>query len=361
MTMTNLCLKCGKKTKRKRNKFCSKECRFEYERQEQIKIKIKRNCLHCDKELMGYQKKYCSLSCRYRYEAEHIEDFSDFYKKRASSNIGKIRVEFNCLCKGCGNKFKNRHTSRVKFCSKECRVEYIKNHKTEYFKQTNKTKKYCKNCSGEILGKKRLSRKFCSNKCKHEYRSNHREEYSHIYDKISKMHKDGSFKFLYKQSSERMKIKNPSFNPITVEKQKASNLEFYKNNPKKLEQRKARFINAPYRGRGYRDRPPTKLERKVIDLNIDGVRYTGNGKFWVTFKGGKHKNPDFKISGKKKVIEVGDFVYWHTEEEKIKVINSYEEIGYECLYLTNFDIDDRWEESVEKIIEMSMPGEKNNE
>ncbi len=55
------------------------------------------------------------------------------------------------------------------------------------------------------------------------------------------------------------------------------------------------------------DHRPTGLEREFINLfkneNID-ARYVGNGSFWVNTPDGKKLNPDFKVNGQRKLIEV---------------------------------------------------------
>jgi len=71
----------------------------------------------------------------------------------------------------------------------------------------------------------------------------------------------------------------------------------------------------------------------------------------------KKKNPDFKINGKRKVIEVGDIEYWHTQEEINETIDEYKKIGYECLYFTNRDIDNNWSFVQKEIVKFSKDGE----
>ncbi len=52
---------------------------------------------------------------------------------------------------------------------------------------------------------------------------------------------------------------------------------------------------------------PTRLEQdfiNIFDENEVDVRYVGNGDFWVNTPEGNHLNPDFKVNGQRKVIEV---------------------------------------------------------
>lgn len=53
-------------------------------------------------------------------------------------------------------------------------------------------------------------------------------------------------------------------------------------------------------------------------------------KFWVTFKDGTHKNPDFISLDRKCVIEIyGD--YWHKNDNPKDIIEKYKEIGWNCI------------------------------
>ena len=104
-----------------------------------------------------------------------------------------------------------------------------------------------------------------------------------------------------------------------------------------------RFKNAPLHENR---KGPNKLEQQVIDIRLPGVQFTGLGEKWVTFRNGKHKNPDFVIEGTHKVIEVGDVSHWHTLDEIEDVKRFYDEIGYECLYVTNDDFLSRHEQTV---------------
>jgi Rad3-related DNA helicase len=138
--------------------------------------------------------------------------------------------------------------------------------------------------------------------------------------------KKDKYDYLMKHSK-RMKIKNPMNNPITVEKVKKSLMEFWKNNPDKLLERKRNFINASKYVKGKK----TSYETKIINLQFQEIKYTGDGTFWVSF-GKKHKNPDFKIKGQRKVIEVGNS-YWHNDLDVNETIENYKKINFECLYL----------------------------
>lgn len=136
--------------------------------------------------------------------------------------------------------------------------------------------------------------------------------------------------------SARMRHKNPSFNPETREKIQKSMQKVW-SDPAKLQERLRNYQNAPLRGRGYDHRNPTILEQAIIEMHLPGLIYTGNGSLWLTMNG-KHKNPDFVLSGEHKAVEVGDTEYWHDQDEITQTVENYNTIGWKCLYLTDKDL-----------------------
>lgn len=81
-------------------------------------------------------------------------------------------------------------------------------------------------------------------------------------------------------------------------------------------------------------RVPSKGEELInmIIVDIEQVQYTGDGKFWITFKDGTHANPDWVIRSfraSKKIIEF--FGYTGYREETFDKIKKYEEIEIDCL------------------------------
>jgi superfamily II DNA or RNA helicase len=156
----------------------------------------------------------------------------------------------------------------------------------------------------------------------------------------------------HKTHSEKMKRMNKDL--IIREKMR---IGWIKNFESKSEDEKnkirERFINLP---KWACDKifKPSSLERAILNLNLPELAYTGNGKFWMVI--GKkpngrnwNKNPDFKVRGRRKVIEVDNIKYWHTQEEIDLVKKGFESVGFECLYLTDVDILQNWEKTKQKI------------
>ena len=79
----------------------------------------------------------------------------------------------------------------------------------------------------------------------------------------------------------------------------------------------------------------TKPELLFEKLEGDLVHRTSGGKFFVTFKSGKCKNPDFIVRGTKgrKVVEIFGR-YWHPDpNEEFELPASFKEVGYDCLVI----------------------------
>jgi len=81
---------------------------------------------------------------------------------------------------------------------------------------------------------------------------------------------------------------------------------------------------------------PNNLEQFFNELTPDIIRYVGNGKFFITTEERTY-NPDFKISGQNKLIELfGD--YWHRGENPEKLIKEYKKVGWDCIIFWEHEI-----------------------
>lgn len=87
---------------------------------------------------------------------------------------------------------------------------------------------------------------------------------------------------------------------------------------------------------------PNKAEKKILDMNIPKLVYTGNFSHWITFNNDRRKNPDFIIkpfSETKKVIELfGGKDFFHTKQEEKEIIELYKEVGVECLIIWDYEL-----------------------
>jgi len=94
------------------------------------------------------------------------------------------------------------------------------------------------------------------------------------------------------------------------------------------------FINAP----SYKNNPNI-CETNIINQKIKHLKFTGDGKYFVTLNN-KKKNPDFiatnclsKNKRTSKVIEIMDFEYWHTKKEASYIKKQYKNNGIDCLII----------------------------
>ena len=94
---------------------------------------------------------------------------------------------------------------------------------------------------------------------------------------------------------------------------------------------------------------PNKIEQLINRITSDKIYFTGDRSWWrkvTILKDGEYieqyKNPDFKIKGQNKVIEIfGD--YWHKGENPDILISAYKESGLACLVI--------WEKEIKQDIE----------
>ena len=245
-----------------------------------------------------------------------------------------FQISENYKCELCNKRFKNKliflkhygkeHLRKEKFICQECDKEFKRKgdlqHHIHYVHE--KTEKKCFNCNRQFINFKSLE--------------------SHI----KKCHDEANFfcPFCNAFFSTRNQLKTHFQNEHKIFKginQKRKILDYNID---------TEAIEIWLHGKNMK---VTKLEKKIIELKDENILYTGNHVFWYTLgklENGKFwkKNPDFKIINQKKVIEVGN-LYWHSKEEIKQVIEAYEKIGIQCLYLTNIDIENDWENTKEKI------------
>lgn len=81
-----------------------------------------------------------------------------------------------------------------------------------------------------------------------------------------------------------------------------------------------------------------KVEEKAFKTLIQyGFIYTGNRSFWLKFKNGKNKNPDFVNKKCKIAVEIyGD--YWHRKDNPQELIDEYKKIGWECYVIWEHEV-----------------------
>jgi len=71
---------------------------------------------------------------------------------------------------------------------------------------------------------------------------------------------------------------------------------------------------------------PSRLEHLLDEITSVTVRYVGDGKWWRLLEDGHYHNPDFKVTGQNKVIEVFG-AYWHRKTDGRALIELYRKSG----------------------------------
>lgn len=129
------CPGCNKwfKTINKKQIYCSKSCANSHRQ-------YNKKCLNCEKKYISNQSngKFCSYECRYEWQ-----------NKTKSNKIHKL------ICQQCGKEFMSQATQQ-KYCSYECSIK-------AHTKPENRFK--CKYCGKEFNGQKNSQNKFCSRGC----------------------------------------------------------------------------------------------------------------------------------------------------------------------------------------------------
>lgn len=103
-------------------------------------------------------------------------------------------------------------------------------------------------------------------------------------------------------------------------------------NPKFKSAMVQRFMDAPK----HRKTGPNTPEMNVVSLGIDKLELTSSGGYFVSFKDGRHKNPDFIVREfptqrrTRAVVEIMDYEYWHSRTEATAIRNRYLRQGIRC-------------------------------
>ncbi len=92
---------------------------------------------------------------------------------------------------------------------------------------------------------------------------------------------------------------------------------------------------------------PTSIEQDFINLfskNDVDARYVGNGNFWVNTPEGSHLNPDFKVNGQRKVIEVytrslpGFMMNRESPDWIIKRKQQFAKANFDCMFIEKSEL-----------------------
>lgn len=225
-------------------------------------------------------------------------------------------------CPHCGKCFTvSAHEKKQKYCSMLCRRN-AKAIKSEI--------RSCENCGKDIIiiisHPRQTPRRFCSIHCAMSGRFNP------MYGRIRTGPNAPMWgKHLSEETKQKLRTKallRPA--PSAATRKKLATWTDRKHSQetrhKMAETRRAIWADEEFRKkmRGvlptWTQMQPNGLEKRVIAMMPRNVRYVGNGAFWKLLPSGNRKNPDFKVTGENKVIEMfGD--YWHRGENPNDLIN----------------------------------------
>lgn len=264
----------------------------------------KNNCKPmCIAHYLRSEKHSCSIKCRGIARRERIKVICDY--------CGKIIERSPC------------HIHETSYCDRDCQ------------KKAGQAVTNCGICGKEIIIKKCYVNKqnFCSKEC---------------FSKFCSIRASGNKNPNYGKHWAAGKG-NPNYDGklVTTESRKNQSIamkKYYDSHPLAKEEMSERskrqwqdpeFVKKWFKGH---DMAPNKLEKFFDKITPDIVRYVGN-KAWFRTINGKHKNPDFKVTGQDKVIEIFGG-HWHKGENPQELINLYKQAGLDCLVF--------WEDEVYK-------------
>ena len=154
----HICQYCNKEFENtsKDSKFCSNECKFKASSK-----KIKCSCDNCNKIIYKSKNEYeknkhhfCSQKCHYEY-----------------ISFGTKEI----ICSNCGAKKTVMKNDNTKFCSQKCAMEYIAKEKREKINNDDSRKRICKNCGKEFIiypSEINKNKYLCSKECRVEWLKN---------------------------------------------------------------------------------------------------------------------------------------------------------------------------------------------
>jgi len=381
------CLYCKQpfSTFEKRRKYCSKGCA-----NLGLSNRVKRICQYCGKEFEVGQShinvgggKYCSRECY---------NLKQYVLKRyvLESIVTKI-------CPICKKEFNVISKSKQKTCSRDCQYKSssLTNRKNTkkikkicpvcqklfFVLKTNKKQKCCSpECSrqgrrkGKIIicetckkefyvPRCRKDARFCSKKCSGKGLSgkNNGMYGVHRYGKESPNWRKskkiqriclecgkefttlpcyirkGGGKYCSKECAHEL---NRRFRHTEEAKRKISQSKIGKPRPAHVIE-KLLFASK---------QRPTQPEKVFDELTPSLVRYIGDRTWWRKLPNGQWKNPDFKVTGQNKIIEVfGD--WWHKNDDPQELINLYKTANLDCLVIWEHEIYKQPDKVIEKTID----------
>lgn len=359
MFVCNNCKKEFKNSRCYKNHIINNKCKIQYYcpkcnkkfTNEKYYISHINKCNYIKKNKVIYTCSLCKLNFNSKgeltkHQSNHIKNgdckcikcnklFKKFYAYDNHVNTCNYDINNPYKCSFCNKGFKTHYElgGHVNAC-------HSNNYGLKYFTCPICNKKmYCNNGSY----------KFHINMHNESYKQDHIEKTKAA---INEFYNDAEkSKKVREQSSQRMKINNPSHNPETLQKITESRKK-YINNLSDVEYSKMvnNYINAPKKGNSVNHSgkyTATSIEKMIIDLNIIDLQYNGNKKGCKTirFENKLYRRsftPDFIYKNKNVYVETFG-VYWHPKEDEKKYWEEMSKNNYKFIIL--------WEDKLNKNFE----------
>lgn len=251
-------------------------------------------CSKSQNSCLEIRRKFC--------EANKGKKHSEETKKKISENLKKmsIKTKHKSKCIDCGKELSKNKCKRCKLCSAKNNGLNRRKPKNKCIDCGKELSKFiyerCQSCSGKYRRKNPKTQIIRRETCINKYGV----------DNVSKVPE-----IMKKASTNSGKSNKKRWDSLSKE-QKV--LELSKRFSKK----------------------PNRFESEFDNSTPKNIRFTGNRSFWLWWKNQIPKNPDFKVKGQRKLIELfGD--YWHKPEEERLYKEEYGKIGYDCIVIWQSD------------------------
>jgi 5-methylcytosine-specific restriction endonuclease McrA len=140
------------------------------------KIRVRLNCdfcgsVFCRKPSHVDDSRFCSKDCKDEWESKNLSG------DNAHAWKGKVDIE----CQSCGEVFQVRkhRESRARFCSKDCRYNWLSNQTGEQNPLYDSVENECEVCGSnyEVAKNRANESRFCSHECYHQWQRQAKEEH----------------------------------------------------------------------------------------------------------------------------------------------------------------------------------------
>lgn len=241
------------------------------------------------------------------------------------------------ICKQCGEEFESYKCCKRKYCSQQCYWKSMVGEKTSEATR----KKLSESLKGHKSWSKGLTKETD-------------ERVTKISEALKSKPSGSKGKKFPKEKYPNYGMRNKKHSRETKVKESKSHKDkkYDEKHRRKISESKKKIWQDPEFQRIMaiaRVLKPNKLEQFFDELTPKYIYYVGNFTFFIVTKKQTH-NPDFKIKGQRKIIELfGN--YWHKGEDPKELIKEYAEAGWECKIFWEKEVYDNTEKILKETLE----------